>query len=219
MAHPGWRLAIPHEQIVVAPEGDLTVEFTVCHDFGLDRQIYKTPRTSARASIRVDKAKLEKFSAYLKDVLNEERAKGDSDKIVLWGYSVKGIEFRLRVFHAHPGIPSIDGVSPPDIWHAIVTGYKYEFNLPLMGPWFTAWYSQKLREILNCSLYQRQLLLPCYVFDLPNAFLGLTSWLVYNTPGHDRITEVNPTANGSNFLPVPLGLPETFMCKSSHLYT
>lgn len=112
----------------------------------------------------------------------------NKDNILFDGETHLSMEVWLASFHGT--VPDrLRNISITEIWHVIDAGERYKFPLTkLLKDFFDAWYNINATNLTE--ELAGQLALPCFVFDNAKGFSKVTSWMIYNFPGH--ITENRP---------------------------
>ncbi|KAF4228820.1 hypothetical protein CNMCM8980_005580 [Aspergillus fumigatiaffinis] len=201
MAVPICSTQVPHEDIEVSVAGDFTI-----HINEFDPAIRRDERSGddadeaganglvRTASLKVQKGILLGRSQYFRTMFDGRWAHGPKDdSVVLNEDTVRSMELWLRVFHSAIDALPKQSISVEEVWHAIMAGDKYGFDLQVLKSWFIAWYKEMKNERGKkfFNEFAPRLLFPCYAFDYAVGFQELTKFITYNEPRH--IMEVNPT--------------------------
>ncbi|KAF7162844.1 hypothetical protein CNMCM5623_007966 [Aspergillus felis] len=184
MAVPFNTAQVPHENIEVSDAGDFTI-----HINEFDPAIRQDKRSSddadeagakglvRTASLKVQKGILVGHSQYFKTMFDGRWAHGPKEDSVILN------EDTVRT-----------NLSVEEVWHAIMAGDKYGFDLRELQEWFVAWYKEMRNASGKKTFFEEfapQLLFPCYAFNYAEGFQELTRFMTYNEPRH--IMEFNPT--------------------------
>ncbi|GAQ04923.1 hypothetical protein ALT_2244 [Aspergillus lentulus] len=201
MAAPICSTQVPHEDIEVSVTGDFTI-----HINEFDPAIRRDERSGDDAdeagtnglvrtgSLKVQKGILLGRSQYFRTMFDGRWAHGPKDdSVVLNEDTVRSMELWLRVFHSTIDTLPKQSISVGEVWHAIMAGDKYGFDLQALKSWFVAWYKEMRNESGKefFKEFAPQLLFPCYAFDYAVGFQELTKFMTYNEPRH--VMEANPT--------------------------
>ncbi|GIJ87135.1 hypothetical protein Asppvi_006039 [Aspergillus pseudoviridinutans] len=177
MAVPLKTARVPHEDIEVSDAGDFTIRINEFDPAIKQDERDDADEAGAKGLVRTASLKVQKEDSI---ILNEE--------------TVRSMELWLRVLHSTTDALPKQSLSVEEVWHAIMAGDKYGFDLLELQIWFVAWY----KEMRNASgkkafleEFAPQLLFPCYAFNYAEGFQELTRFMTYNEPRH--IMEFNPT--------------------------
>jgi hypothetical protein len=200
MAVPSGNAQVPNEHINVSDAGDTTLYI---HEY--DPTIRQDERSgdpvgesgakklARTASIKVQKDVLVGHSQYFKTTFEGRWCIKESD-VHLHGDTVRSMEVWLRVFHSATDALPMKSISVKELWHTVMAGDKYGFDLQKLKSWFVAWCYAMRNEHGKKKFFEElgpKLLFPCYAFDDAVDFQGLTKFITYNESRH--ITEINPT--------------------------
>ncbi|GIC86439.1 uncharacterized protein Aud_002811 [Aspergillus udagawae] len=197
MAVPLSTAQVPHEDIEVSDAGDFTIRI---NEF--DPAIRQDERSGddagakglvRTASLKVQRGILVRRSQYFKIMFDGRWTHGPKeDSVILNGDTVRSMELWLRVLHSTTDALPKQSLSVEEVWHAIMAGDKYGFDLRELQSWFVAWYKEMRTESGKKKFeeFAPQLLFPCYALNYAGGFQELTRFLTYNEPRH--IMESNP---------------------------
>ncbi|RHZ68423.1 hypothetical protein CDV55_104637 [Aspergillus turcosus] len=200
MSVPFSDAEVPHEHIDVSDAGDTTIyinEFdpTIRRDERSDDSVddSRAKRLLRTASINVHKDVLVGRSQYFKAMFDGRWGSKEAD-VDLNGDTVRSMELWLRAFHSTTDALPMQSISVGEVWHTIMAGDKYGFDLQELKSWFVAWYKWMRTENGEKKFLEDfgpQLLFPCYAFNYAVGFQDLTRFITYNESRH--IIEINPT--------------------------
>ncbi|PLB49793.1 hypothetical protein P170DRAFT_510254 [Aspergillus steynii IBT 23096] len=109
--------------------------------------------------------------------------------------NVKAVEIWLRCFHEtlQESLGS-ETISVAEIWHIIMAGDKYGFELPRLYDWLVAWFAKNTPDAPKSLTFNfaPSMLFPCYAFNYAEGFQIVTRRLAYH--GVKFVHEVNPTS-------------------------
>ncbi|KAF7590359.1 hypothetical protein BBP40_002962 [Aspergillus hancockii] len=129
--------------------------------------------------------KLPRTSEYFRTMLRGRWAEPSADVVTLHDDKLPGIEIWLRHIHSKLDVVPGSEVSIADVWHVIVTGDKYQFDLRGLQAWF--------------NLFAAQMVFPCWAFDYARGFQNITKALAYHASG--QIEGINLTEMRNAHLP------------------